>query len=51
MARSFIQLPNTAPMAPQIWSIGSLGKSLPVPSLMAFLNSATSSLSCAAVSS
>ena len=28
MARSFIQLPNTAPIAPQTCSIGSVGKVL-----------------------
>ena len=42
MARSFIQLRNTAHIAPHICSIGSLGKSEPVCSFMAFLNSATS---------
>ena len=45
MARSFIQLSNTAHMAPQSCSMGSFGKSLPVCCLIASLNRVTSCFS------
>ena len=51
IALSFIQLPNTAPIAPHNCSMGSSGKSRPVFSLMAALNSSTSSFISSVVSS
>jgi len=51
MARSFIQLLNTAQTAPQSCSQGSVGKSCPVTSFTAALKRFTSSLRSSVVSS
>ena len=51
IARSFIQLSNTAHIAPHSCSIGSFGKSLPVCSFIVFLNRVTSFFNSSVVNS
>ncbi len=50
LARGFIQLPNTAPMAPQSCSCGSMGKGAPRSAATISLYSATTPRQCAGVS-